>query len=58
MSTRERLPQLSGDPFITDGGMETVLIFDYGAGTCDLSLVRARYNRESKNGLEVQNLAK
>ena len=30
MSTRERLPQLSGDPFITDGGMETVLIFDYG----------------------------
>jgi S-methylmethionine-dependent homocysteine/selenocysteine methylase len=27
---RERLPQLSGDPFITDGGMETVLIFDYG----------------------------
>jgi S-methylmethionine-dependent homocysteine/selenocysteine methylase len=30
VSTRERLPQLSGDPFITDGGMETVLIFDYG----------------------------
>jgi S-methylmethionine-dependent homocysteine/selenocysteine methylase len=27
---RERLPQLTGDPFITDGGMETVLIFDYG----------------------------
>jgi S-methylmethionine-dependent homocysteine/selenocysteine methylase len=27
---RERLPQLNGDPFITDGGMETVLIFDYG----------------------------
>ncbi len=30
MFVRERLPQLSGDPFITDGGMETVLIFDYG----------------------------
>jgi S-methylmethionine-dependent homocysteine/selenocysteine methylase len=27
---REHLPQLTGDPFITDGGMETVLIFDYG----------------------------
>jgi S-methylmethionine-dependent homocysteine/selenocysteine methylase len=30
VSVRERLPQLRGDPFITDGGMETVLIFDYG----------------------------
>jgi homocysteine S-methyltransferase len=30
VSLRERLPQLTGDPFITDGGMETVLIFDYG----------------------------
>lgn len=27
---RGRLPQLSGDPFITDAGMETVLIFDKG----------------------------
>jgi S-methylmethionine-dependent homocysteine/selenocysteine methylase len=30
MSTRERLPQLDGQPFITDAGMETVLIFDCG----------------------------
>lgn len=27
---RARLPQLSGDPFITDGGMETTLIFHQG----------------------------
>lgn len=27
---RGRLPQLSGDPFITDAGMETVLIFEKG----------------------------
>jgi S-methylmethionine-dependent homocysteine/selenocysteine methylase len=30
MTTSERLPQLDGQPFITDGGMETVIIFDYG----------------------------
>jgi homocysteine S-methyltransferase len=30
MGHRDRLPQLGGDTFITDGGMETVLIFDYG----------------------------
>jgi S-methylmethionine-dependent homocysteine/selenocysteine methylase len=30
MSLRERLPQLGGGPFITDGGLETVLIFEYG----------------------------
>jgi S-methylmethionine-dependent homocysteine/selenocysteine methylase len=27
---RERLPQLNGGPFITDGGLETALIFDHG----------------------------
>jgi S-methylmethionine-dependent homocysteine/selenocysteine methylase len=27
---RDQLPQLSGRTFITDGGMETTLIFDYG----------------------------
>lgn len=36
---------------------QNVLVFDYGAGTCDLSLVRARFNASAKNGLEVQNLA-
>ena len=30
MSDRGRLPQLSGETFITDGGMETTLIFDEG----------------------------
>jgi homocysteine S-methyltransferase len=30
LASRAELPQLSGEPFITDGGMETVLIFDYG----------------------------
>ena len=30
MSLRERLPQLAGDVFITDGGMETTLIFENG----------------------------
>ena len=24
------LPQMSGDLFVTDGGIETTLIFDYG----------------------------
>ena len=27
MSVRERLPQLDGDLFLTDGGIETTLIF-------------------------------
>jgi S-methylmethionine-dependent homocysteine/selenocysteine methylase len=30
MSDRRRLPQLSGETFITDGGMETTLTFDDG----------------------------
>jgi S-methylmethionine-dependent homocysteine/selenocysteine methylase len=30
MSGRRKLPQLSGEPFITDGGMETTLIFRHG----------------------------
>jgi homocysteine S-methyltransferase len=27
---RDQLPQLGGDPFLTDGGTETVLIFHEG----------------------------
>lgn len=34
-----------------------ILMFDYGAGTCDLSLVKARFNAGSASGLEVINLA-
>jgi S-methylmethionine-dependent homocysteine/selenocysteine methylase len=30
MPVRGRLPQLAGDVFITDGGMETTLIFENG----------------------------
>jgi hypothetical protein len=30
VSHRERLPQLDGGPFLTDGGIETVLIFHQG----------------------------
>ena len=30
MAYREHLPQLDGDPFLTDGGIETVLIFHEG----------------------------
>ena len=30
MSERESLPQLSGGTFITDGGLETTLIFHLG----------------------------
>ena len=36
---------------------KNVLVFDYGAGTCDLSLVKARFNPDNANGLEVINLA-
>lgn len=34
-----------------------VLIFDYGAGTCDLALVRVRFDSSTSTGLSVQNLA-
>lgn len=30
MTYRSHLPQLDGDPFLTDGGIETVLIFQEG----------------------------
>ena len=30
MGYRDHLPQLSGDLFLTDGGIETVLIFHEG----------------------------
>ncbi len=34
-----------------------VLVFDYGGGTCDVALVRARYDAEARAGLAVENLA-
>jgi S-methylmethionine-dependent homocysteine/selenocysteine methylase len=37
MTDRGRLPQLSGKPFITDGGMETTLVFDDGIDLPDFA---------------------
>jgi S-methylmethionine-dependent homocysteine/selenocysteine methylase len=37
MGDRARLPQLSGETFITDGGMETTLIFDEGIALPDFA---------------------
>ena len=37
MSDRAQLPQLSGETFITDGGMETTLIFDEGIALPDFA---------------------
>jgi S-methylmethionine-dependent homocysteine/selenocysteine methylase len=37
MSNRARLPQLSGETFITDGGMETTLIFNEGIALPDFA---------------------
>jgi S-methylmethionine-dependent homocysteine/selenocysteine methylase len=37
MSARAQLPQLSGETFITDGGMETTFIFDEGIALPDFA---------------------
>jgi molecular chaperone DnaK (HSP70)/Flp pilus assembly protein TadD len=34
-----------------------VLVFDYGGGTCDVALVRARFDAAASAGLTVENLA-
>lgn len=34
-----------------------LLVFDWGGGTCDLALLRARFDRASRTGLHVENLA-
>jgi molecular chaperone DnaK len=40
------------------GGEErNVLVFDYGGGTCDAALVRARFDPSESAGLHVENLA-
>lgn len=36
---------------------KNLLVFDYGGGTLDLSLVRARFDMQNKTGLEVEHLA-
>jgi len=36
---------------------KNLLVFDYGGGTLDLSLVRARFDSKSQSGLRIENLA-
>jgi S-methylmethionine-dependent homocysteine/selenocysteine methylase len=50
MSDRGRLPQLSGETFITDGGMETTLIFDQGM---DLPHFASFVLLDDSNGIEA-----
>jgi len=43
---------------LDDEEMKNILIFDYGGGTLDLSMVRARFDNDNKNsGLRVLNSA-
>jgi molecular chaperone DnaK len=36
---------------------KNLLVFDYGGGTCDLTLVRARFDDKTQTGLHVETLA-
>ena len=49
---RSHLPQLSGEPFLTDGGIETTMIFQQGM---DLPLFAAFKLLDSQRGKEVIN---
>jgi homocysteine S-methyltransferase len=51
VSLRERLPQLKGDTFITDGGLETVLIFDYGLALPDFAAFVLLYDEQGRAAL-------
>jgi S-methylmethionine-dependent homocysteine/selenocysteine methylase len=49
MATRAPLPQLNGDTFLTDGGIETVLIYEHGVELPDFAafpLVRSGQGRD------------
>jgi molecular chaperone DnaK len=37
--------------------LRTLLVFDYGGGTCDLALLQAKFDQSSHTGLHVENLA-
>jgi S-methylmethionine-dependent homocysteine/selenocysteine methylase len=50
MSRRTQLPQLNGETFLTDGGMETTLIFNNGV---DLPHFASFPLLESEQGLEI-----
>src|SRR5262249_28370205 len=36
---------------------KNILVFDYGGGTCDVALVRARFDRDARTGLHAEHLA-
>lgn len=42
---------------VIDAQSRNVLVFDYGAGTCDVALVRVRFDPATATGLHVENLA-
>jgi molecular chaperone DnaK len=42
--------------FLSDAP-RNVLVFDYGGGTCDVALVKARFDPAARAGLSVENLA-
>ena len=42
---------------VIDAQPRNLLVFDYGAGTCDVALLRVRFDAASTTGLHVENLA-
>jgi molecular chaperone DnaK (HSP70) len=42
---------------VLDAQPRNLLVFDYGAGTCDVALLRARFDPATATGLHVENLA-
>ena len=42
---------------LLDDEPKNLLVFDYGAGTCDVALLRVRFDPETATGLHVENLA-
>jgi len=42
---------------VLDDSARNVLVFDYGGGTCDVALVKARFDSAARAGLSVENLA-
>jgi len=51
------LNDAKGDAWLGDGEPKNILVFDYGGGTCDLSLVCAQLEEGSTTGVRVTNLA-
>jgi molecular chaperone DnaK (HSP70) len=42
---------------VLDAQSRNLLVFDYGAGTCDVALLRARFDPATATGVHVENLA-